>query len=813
MEIQSASQKDKAVLGEGYNSEAELFVGTCIVGTEEFVGAQEASVTFSRSLTNKELQDSLGFSVGGKARYGVIDGSMSANYSLDSSSNSYCETTTYFSRYKFKNRRFRFTGLTPEGERACGNLPGGQVGDQWVLTCGHEFVEQITLGASLYISVRIEFTSREEKEKFSAKARIKGPAASLSAEISSNSQSASSTATISIQGYQLGGSVEKLSAIFGGSRSRVGDSGKEVHSLIACSMANPGPCLDVLDAAIMYATDTNNANAFPQQINPSNIGTISGPAELSYITRPYTDLAYYPADPIVAGEIRRARERLRDKFEENLEYFQRCRMLRSGVTFRMTARQSKVIDNVSEVIDGNLMIIQNAANICFTDLRGCSTAVQDAMSAVRQINPLDLDIQPESIAQWYDIKDLPSTKKSIKETMNCLEIYARANLNDFDQIQDKAKAVEDLVEHLQSIVIAAGKDDVVSFTPLTGLSNVSELTVIAGDYELDSLSALSSLQKLSLYRPNGLGFLLKDLSDLKLDKCTAMASLSLDGISCDLTPVGKLANLGQLDLAQGRFTGEDCLGNLQALVSLSISCSNISCMKFIESLLHLESLHIENCPFNGDFYYLRSLSCLQSLVIMSSIDALPSGIDALVGLGNLNAIKFENIFLDEGCLAKLSDIKSLRQLALINNQISSVRQLANMKGLNELAVEASCIKDIDSLASLPSIEILILHDCGIENLDFLVKMPRLRVLSIKRNKISNVSALSAEMTSLESLDLSHNVIVDCEPVSRLPHLKKLDIGSNQITDLRPLRVFEKIEYFAYWGNPIEYDIYGQRYIN
>lgn len=155
MEIQSASRTEKAVLGEGYNLKEEVFAGECVLGTPQYVGTQEANINFQRSMSTTELADSLGFSIGGKARYGLISASMSAKFASESFSSDYSEIMIYSARYKFKNAKLNYTGLTPVGERAKGSSADSNfVWENWEKTCGHEYVEQITLGASLCISKR-----------------------------------------------------------------------------------------------------------------------------------------------------------------------------------------------------------------------------------------------------------------------------------------------------------------------------------------------------------------------------------------------------------------------------------------------------------------------------------------------------------------------------------------------------------------------------------------------------------------------------------------------------------------------------------
>jgi hypothetical protein len=54
-------------------------------------------------------------------------------------------------------------------------------------------------------------------------------------------------------------------------------------------------CMRVLDSALTYATDTSDALSFPNQIRPNyDPARPDDPAELAYITKPWSDLAFYP---------------------------------------------------------------------------------------------------------------------------------------------------------------------------------------------------------------------------------------------------------------------------------------------------------------------------------------------------------------------------------------------------------------------------------------------------------------------------------------------------------------------------------------
>jgi hypothetical protein len=321
VEIPSTSQTEKAVLGEGYNFKEERFASECVMGSPIYAGAPESAIQYDRSMSSTELSDSLGFSVGAKARYRLISGSLSAKFASESSASDFSEVTVYSANYKFKNVKLNYTGLTPVGQQAKGSSSESNlVWENWQRTCGHEYVSEITLGASLYISIKVEFATRADKSSFNAEFNIKGLMFGASGALNQASEKFGSRGFITIRAYQLGGDVSKLSKALS---AETDVDGKHVSALIRCSMEDPSACLAVLDRAIDYATQE-----FPEQIKPDyNPDNPAGPAELLYITRPWEELALYPPPPLIAEGVKVARQDLGFQFEQNLKYRNRVRAL------------------------------------------------------------------------------------------------------------------------------------------------------------------------------------------------------------------------------------------------------------------------------------------------------------------------------------------------------------------------------------------------------------------------------------------------------------------------------------------------------
>src|SRR5690349_2259475 len=95
VEIQAASQSEKASLGQGYDAQAEDFVGQCVRGDLGFVGQTESTLSFDRSMSVEQTHRELGFDVGVKVRYGLFSGSAAAQYANSATSSEFSDVSTY----------------------------------------------------------------------------------------------------------------------------------------------------------------------------------------------------------------------------------------------------------------------------------------------------------------------------------------------------------------------------------------------------------------------------------------------------------------------------------------------------------------------------------------------------------------------------------------------------------------------------------------------------------------------------------------------------------------------------------------------
>jgi hypothetical protein len=150
-EIVTTMSRGSAALGGAYQKDKEAFVGQeCVTGDKEFVGASNSSFSLTQSMTESQLADDLGFSAGGRGRFGVVEASASADFFSKSVSNSFSTSSIYSATYNFRAQKLKLktpTLLTDIGAAVKNN------DDRWNATCGNGYVAEILSGAKLFFSI------------------------------------------------------------------------------------------------------------------------------------------------------------------------------------------------------------------------------------------------------------------------------------------------------------------------------------------------------------------------------------------------------------------------------------------------------------------------------------------------------------------------------------------------------------------------------------------------------------------------------------------------------------------------------------
>ena len=492
--IIASSQTAQAALGDGYDTGEQRFKGSCLDSDPrnfEWYGAQNGEVAFSHAMSSAEAKESLGFGAKARAQYGMISASAAAAFASSTSSDDYSESATYRADFNFKNavlKNIVFKPVAAERKRSAA---------AFTEMCGNEYVDQMQLGASLYVNVKVQFARKEDKESFSSQVKVSGPIGSVSASLEKASRNFSKTGFISIRLLQIGGDVEQLATIFAmsgdGSPDGQAPTSSNPLAIVNCSMDDLRSCTAVLRAAIYYAS-----SSFPKQIKPTSIGIgqPGGPAIMRYVTKPWTDVGVRLPNPVANQAIVFAKQRFGELFEEQLGIAHRIKAL-SLARIRLSPSQRERLRTNEALVNRNIELLKDAANQCYDDDSTCVAGLNGLKQA--PIGLQELEILPETFSQYCDLTDDPKHAARLGKTVDALMRIAAKEIGDgsFEGAADRCGLAEELLEGLWSIELPfAGVSDM---RPVGTLKGLRRLRLNANPIEdLSPLTGLKELETLNL---------------------------------------------------------------------------------------------------------------------------------------------------------------------------------------------------------------------------------------------------------------------------------------------------------------------------
>ena len=183
--------------------------------------------------------------------------------------------------------------------------------------------------------------------------------------------------------------------------------------------------------------------------------------------------------------------------------------------------------------------------------------------------------------------------------------------------------------------------------------------------------------------------------------------------------------------------------------------------------------------------------------------------ERLTRLKNLKSLSINNCFLDNEDVQYISELTSLTSLNLSSNSdITDVSPLLSLKQLEKLCLNRTDITDISEFASLEQLEYLEISKTKVTDLSCLSSFPALKSLSVSAISTLDTSTLTvpetlmfleAEGIGLTSLDfivpskdnlyilnVGANNITDLAPLEGFAELGKIDLQSNDVSDISPL---------------------------
>ena len=247
----------------------------------------------------------------------------------------------------------------------------------------------------------------------------------------------------------------------------------------------------------------------------------------------------------------------------------------------------------------------------------------------------------------------------------------------------------------------------------------------------------------------------KDISDLTgLEFATNIYFIKLsDNNISDLSTIAGLTRLQFLGFDENRVSDLSPLAGLSNLNNLSFAHNQVSDLSPLAGLTKLEVIHVTE---NG-------ISDLTPLAGLPNLKDFLSWSNPLSDLSPLVGLEYINICGESPDISTLKGATNLRELYLLDCDVSDLSALADLTDLERLSLQDNKVSDVSPLSGLTN----------------------LKWLDLQKNKVSDVSPL-AELTNLKWLNLRENKVSDVSPLVDLTHLKWVNLNNNEITDFSPL---------------------------
>lgn len=555
-EIPAGGRTGQAILGTGWDLEQEAFRGNCLDGDTVYTGQQVSSAIWDIVTDASEIQSKLGFTADARARYGAAKASLAAEFAKNSTSNAYSMVMTYKTEVRFKNAYLKDPKLTDVGKRYVSVDPGSGaliIKDDFKNGCGHEYVQEVLLGAALYMTVRIDFSTKEDKQRFAGRVSFATPASKVTSSLETASSDFKNQASVKVHMYQLGGDVSQLSTALGGAKTSI--DGQSSYALVDCSITNLEACRGAINGMLKYASDnSDNATSFPKQFGTENWkpGQPGGPAVIAYATKSYYTAGITPPNPFVDQSVKAARESLFAAFDRQLELSSRINALVKG-TIPLSPQQQASINAVNTTVNENIAKIAGAGDTCYNDFTACTEKAARVLGELTNIEESALEVKLENFAQYCSAAELPGQEIELKKTVDALKSLARSKLTDIPVGNDECSKYAAVLEKQESISLDnLGLSDLRPFATLTGLRYLGlDLNRIE---DVSPLADLPALYQLSVDANS-----IKDFRPLMRSK--SLAVLFAEGNPDeDLRYLREMPTLGVIRMTNGwcdRFHDKD----------------------------------------------------------------------------------------------------------------------------------------------------------------------------------------------------------------------------------------------------------------
>lgn len=152
---------------------------------------------------------------------------------------------------------------------------------------------------------------------------------------------------------------------------------------------------------------------------------------------------------------------------------------------------------------------------------------------------------------------------------------------------------------------------------------------------------------------------------------------------------------------------------------------------------------------------------------------------------------------------EIKKLKDLKVLILSGNRIKNIKSICRIDGILSLKISYSIVSDVDlkTISKLPELLVLDISNTLTNYVNPNIEFKKLKRLDIRSNSIFDVKFLE-NMENLISLDMFDNNIKNIEPISNLGKLQSLYLKSNQVNDTKSIGQLVELKFLNIASNQI-----------
>ena len=292
-----------------------------------------------------------------------------------------------------------------------------------------------------------------------------------------------------------------------------------------------------------------------------------------------------------------------------------------------------------------------------------------------------------------------------------------------------------------------------------------------------------------------------DDSSITQQEMLRLESLSAwDSEITDLTGLEYATFLSDLGLCKNQIHDLRPLSGLIRLEHLALCVNQIADISPLANLTNLKSLDL---GANGRIVNIAPLANLTQLEWMNIGVNMIEDITTLSNLTRLTFLRLDRNQIRD--ISPLANLTLLEELLLDSNKITDITPLIGLKHLKKLRLANNRIRDFSLLAELEGVE-LDVDISRLSELNVVVEMPDRNLKEAIRAELDLSDELpltQLEMSQLTGLEAGERDITNLTGIEYATNLKYVNLGLNQIRDIRPLGSLIHLIGLSLWKNQVQ----------